>query len=95
MLSRLIPSRKDNPDGLHQRYAVCKINDDGTLQPPDQDAVYIVLRLDKKGDDPIWTKSCRSAVKWLAGQLRIEGHNLNLVKDLYELVYKLEQMENE
>lgn len=41
-----IPNQYENPNGLHKRYEISKI--DGT--PVDDEAEYFVLRLDNMGD---------------------------------------------
>lgn len=53
----MFPAKKDNPDGLHQRYIVTKA--DG--EPVDPEAIYFVLRLDGKGDDKLHIEACREA----------------------------------
>ncbi len=52
-----IKSHRDNPGGLHKRYAITKAN--GT--PCDPNALYFVLRLDSGGSDREHIKACRSA----------------------------------
>lgn len=53
-----LPTQKNNPKGLHQRYVIAKA--DGT--PVDPNAVYFVLRIDKNGDDPAHLEACRDAI---------------------------------
>lgn len=55
----MIQRRRDNPNGLHQRYRVSKA--DGS--PTDPRAVYFVLRLDGFGDDPGHVAACRAAAR--------------------------------
>lgn len=55
-----IPSKKDNPNGLHKRYYVMK-----ALGKTDVKAVYFVLRLDKRGKDKEWSEACRKAARHL------------------------------
>ena len=61
----MLPTREENPEGLHQRYHITKA--DGT--PCDPAAVYFVLRLDKvpndpskRPRDPAHVEACRKAV---------------------------------
>lgn len=53
----MIPTKSENPKGLHQRYKITKV--DGS--PTDPRAVYFVLRLDGFGDDPGHIRACREA----------------------------------
>jgi hypothetical protein len=55
----MIPSKADNPDGLHRRYNVTKA--DGS--PTDPKAVYFVLRLDWGGSDHGHIAACREAAR--------------------------------
>lgn len=57
-MSNSIPTRKENPNGLHQRYIVQKANGENV----DPNAEYFVLRLDKGGKDPNHLNACKSAV---------------------------------
>jgi hypothetical protein len=58
-----IPTREQNPEGLHQRYRVFKIVPGAsTLQPIDHGAEYFPLRLDSGGKDPDHIKACRIAI---------------------------------
>ena len=54
-----IPTQRDNPHGLHLRYAVSKA--DGSASDPR--AVYFVLRLDPSGSDPGHIAACRAAAR--------------------------------
>jgi hypothetical protein len=74
----MIPTREENPNGLHLRYIVSKT--DG--QPVDDDAEYFVLRLDKNGSDPKHIEACRKAIITYA--VVIETHLPELAKDLIE-----------
>ena len=74
----MIPTREENPNGLHLRYIVNKT--DG--QPVDEDAEYFVLRLDKNGSDPKHIEACRKAIITYA--VTIEPHLPELSKDLIE-----------
>lgn len=85
----MIPTREDNPGGLHQRYRVEKV-----CGRTDPDAVYLVLRLDNKGDDPAWTKACRMAARQLALQLQnAQGalHLRQMGRELQSLVSDIEK----
>ncbi len=53
----IIPTRENNPEGLHQRYIVSKV--DGS--PVDPEAIYLVLRIDRKGENQWWSACCRYA----------------------------------
>lgn len=55
----MLPSERDNPNGLHQRYTIAKANG----QPCDPRAFYFVLRLDGLGDDPGHVAACRAAAR--------------------------------
>lgn len=78
-----IPTIAQNPNGLHQRYAVTKLNG----EPEDPNAVYIVLRVDHRGDDKAWTDACRYAVSCLA--LRLSETHPQLRSDLNDLLIDL------
>ena len=67
---RELPTKAENPNGLHTRYRVSKI--EGEV---DDRAVYFVLRVDPDGSDPDWTRRCRNAVAGLAlGILSTKDH---------------------
>jgi hypothetical protein len=55
----MIPEQSENPNGLHGRYIIQHA--DGS--PTDPNAVYFVLRLDKKGRDELHTLACRYAAR--------------------------------
>ena len=57
-----IPTEKDNPKGLHQRYHVSKVSG----EPIDENAEYFVLRLDSGGDDLRHIEACRCAINTYA-----------------------------
>ena len=65
-MSYPIPTKAKNPQGLHQRYKVEKL--DGET---DAHAVYIVLRIDSQGTDPEWIEACRKAAWVLTENLPI------------------------
>ncbi len=54
-----IPQKRDNPDGLHQRYVVTKANGEAV----DPMATYFVLRLDPQGRDGLHVRACRAAAR--------------------------------
>lgn len=54
----MIPTKQENPKGLHQRYNVTKSNG----KPIDPRAEYFVLRVDLNGSDPKHIEACRKAV---------------------------------
>ena len=75
-LNKMIPTREENPNGLHQRYIVSKTSG----KPVDEDAEYFVLRVDKNGKDPKHIAACRKAVLKYAEE--IADHLPELSKDL-------------
>lgn len=54
-----IPSKLDNPNGLHQRYVISKVNGERV----DPMATYFVLRLDHFGRDGLHIAACRAAAR--------------------------------
>lgn len=72
----MIPSKDQNPQGLHGRYRITKI--DGS--PVDEGAEYFVLRLDPGCGDPAHAAACRKAVMAYAAE--IEPHLPHLAADL-------------
>lgn len=72
----MIPTREENPNGLHQRYVVSKTSEN----PVDEGAEYFVLRVDKNGKDPKHVAACRKAVLKYAEE--IADHLPELSKDL-------------
>jgi len=74
-----IPKKQDNPEGLHQRYAVTKIYGN-----TDSDAHYFVLRIDAGGDDPKHLQACQAAARVYARQ--IKDHLPQLSQDLNRLL---------
>ena len=52
-----IPSKLENPNGLHSKYIISKANGD----PLEKDSEYFVLRLDTNGD-PMHIEACRKAI---------------------------------
>lgn len=89
-----IPTKEENPNGLHQRYAISKIvgcrniNYAGKVQRMpilkeiDENSEYFVLRLDDGGKDPKHIAACRKAVLTYAEE--IKDHIPGLSKDLIE-----------
>lgn len=82
---KTIPAKINNPVGLYQRYKVEKL-----IGPTDPNAVYLVLRLDNKGTDPIWTGCCRDAARMLAIDLFEKSHLVQLSEELMALCSALE-----
>lgn len=72
-----IPSRIENPKGLHCRYIVTKASG----KPIDWRAEYFVLRLDEHGSDPRHINACRKAV--LMYTTEIESFLPELAADIY------------
>jgi len=70
-----IPTEKENPDGLHQRYYVSKVSG----EPVDENAEYFILRLDKGGEQP-HVEASRCAINTYA--VMIEKTNPKLAKYL-------------
>lgn len=60
----MLPSIAENPTGLHQRYAVQKLNGEQV----DPRAAYFVLRLDGFGDDTAHIRACRAAARAYADE---------------------------
>ena len=88
-----LPIKKENPNGLHQRYVIrkvvgAKITNQilGTYnlitKPVDPLSEYFVMRLDNGGKDPVHIDACRKAVLYYAEL--IKDHIPQLSKDLIE-----------
>lgn len=85
-----IPTQKESPKGLHQRYYIEKIVpadgpfDDGESllkrKPVDPNSEYFVMRLDEGGSDPEHIKACRIGINAYADA--IEHQLPELAKDL-------------
>ena len=71
-----IPSKEENPNGLHKRYVIAKTNG----EPVDENAEYFIMRLDLNGDDKKHIAACRDAVLVYAD--KIKDHLPQLSKDL-------------
>ena len=59
-----IPTKEENPNGLHQRYIVTHSED----MPDDPDALYFVLKLNSK--DPVHCRACRLAAWQYIDEIR-------------------------
>lgn len=78
-----IPTKKENPNGLHQRYSIMKVDDSfEVVIPCDTNAEYFVLRLDTGGKDIEHIKACRIGIHAYAEA--IKPHLPELSKDLIE-----------
>lgn len=62
-MSKAIPSRSENPEGLHMHYQVKKANGNNV----DKGAEYFPLRLDTGGGDPKHIFASRQAILTYAG----------------------------
>lgn len=71
-----LPSKEENPNGLHQRYFVAKANG----EPVDENAEYFILRLDLNGSDKKHIDACRKAVLKYADE--IANHLPQLSEDI-------------
>lgn len=77
MRTMMIPSKDQNPNGLHVQYRLFKADMSETA-PGD----YFVLRLDDGCKDPAHTAACRKALMTYANE--IEAHLPQLAADLRE-----------
>lgn len=91
-----IPTQEQNPNGLHARYHIQKIDGwkevknshsfvpryEAILKPVDKNAEYFIMRLDDGGKDPKHIEACRIGVNAYADA--IEQHLPELAKDLRE-----------
>ena len=87
-----IPTKEDNPKGLHQRFVIRKITGwrkrdtmfgsvfTTRTKAVNPKAEYFVLRLDKYGSDPKHIEACKKAVLYYANE--IKDHLPELSKDL-------------
>jgi len=71
----MIPTKEENPKGLHMKYFVSKVSG----EPVEENAEYFVLRLDKDGD-PLHVDACRCAINTYAAVM--ESKHPELAKDL-------------
>lgn len=90
-MAQEIPTQRENPSGLHQRYHIQKVvpaepgffgPDNYKLVPVDDDAEYFIMRLDTGGSDPEHIKACRIGVHAYADA--VEHHLPDLARDLRE-----------
>lgn len=83
----MIPTKAQNPLGLHQRYAITKA--DGAACDPQ--AVYFVLRLDNQGDDDAHIRACRAAADAYYDAVQRGGylHLMSIANELKALVQQL------
>lgn len=72
----MLPTQKQNPDGLYQKYIISKANGN----PVDENAEYFILRLDEGGNDKKHIEACRKAVLTYANE--IKEHLPKLSEDL-------------
>lgn len=72
-----LPTREENPKGLHQRYQIRKANGD----PVYKGAEYFVLRLDTGGEEH-HVDACRAAIREYAWAIR--PYQTELAEDLEE-----------
>jgi len=75
---KAIPTREQNPDGLHQRYRISKRSGED-IHPK---AEYFILRLDDHGKDPKHIEACKIAV--LSYAEAIKPHIPKLADDLIQ-----------
>jgi hypothetical protein len=86
-----IPTKEENPKGLHARYSIRKIvgwKKEGfygmkpITKAVDKDAEYFIMRLDEGGSDINHIKACRVGIHAYADA--IETYIPELAKDLRE-----------
>lgn len=91
----MIPTQKENPKGLHQRYFVAKwiqgidrtnlSLEDSVIE--NDEAEYFVLRLDEKGGDREHIKACRIAAHAYAEAIKHHLPELsNDIKNRYPII---------
>lgn len=80
MENKVIPTQKENPEGLHTRYYILKIDSNGELKMPEDDAEYFVLRLDNGCSDLKHLEACRYAI--LSYAFLIKDYLLKLSEDI-------------
>lgn len=76
----MIKTQTENPKGLHKKYFIQKINENG-LEPLDKGFEGFVLRLDEGGDKK-HVDACRKAILTYAEE--IKNYLPELSKDLFE-----------
>lgn len=74
----MIPTKEQNPNGLHRKYNIQKANGEQI----EDGSEYFVLRLDSGGGDPVHIQACRDAI--LVYAEKIKDHLPDLSKDLIE-----------
>ena len=62
----ILPSEKENPNGLHLKYIITKANG----EPVDENAEYFVLRLDDKCSNPHHAEASKRAIIQYAISIR-------------------------
>lgn len=85
----MIPTKNENPSGLHQRYKVSKANPED-VSDDDKDAVYFVLRLDGRGNDPDHIRACRRAALTYSIHASEVDHLRPIAVELISLLESLE-----
>ena len=83
-----IPTKKENPRGLYQKYRILKANG----APVDPEAVYFVLRLDRNCSDLAHLEACREAVRAYADEIGRQSngeHLADLACDLLDLLNRV------
>ena len=85
-----IPQKRDNPNGLHQRYVISKVDGESV----DPMATYFVLRLDGMGRDGMHVSACRAAARAYATYVQSgeTPHLAQIGKDLQTLVNNFDTM---
>lgn len=87
----MIPTKEENPNGLHAKYVIRKVVPIKNIKPNgkrfrniavDKDAEYFILRLDYNGKDNFHAWACREAVLHYAKI--ISSHLPELSKDIIE-----------
>lgn len=105
MITRIIlPDERQNPNGLHQRYAISRLGiRSGNVV---DDSTRFVLRLDTRGSDRAWVEACRAGLRVVArvySQLKpiakAEGYpepegTDRLSADMLQLVEQLDDQDN-
>ncbi len=83
-----IPTARDNPNGLHQRYRITKTSG----EPVDHLATYFVLRIDSHGHDALHIAASRAAARAYAEYVLSMGetHLEQMAIDLAAVVDNLE-----
>jgi hypothetical protein len=93
-MNTIIPSKEENPNGLHHKYIILKENG----EPVDKDAIYLVLRLDNKCNDSHHLNACRDAAIQYCNSISDDlqaTHLHQTALELYQLVIKLQEEQND